>query len=123
LLTKIWSASEWKHEEIDAEMSGKRHKQCPAGLNDEAKLLWGHVTEGWQLDEPGFALLRNACMALTRLRHVQKTLREDGLTVKDRFGQLRAHPLLSAERDAASSFRHDIKSLNLNVELPSLERT
>jgi phage terminase small subunit len=103
-------------------MTGKRHKQCPANLADEAKRLWAHVNEGWQLDEPGFALLRNACMALTRLREVQKTLRKDGLVTKDRFGQLRAHPLLSAERDAASSFRHDMKTLNLNVELPSLER-
>jgi|SRR5215813_1876063 len=103
-------------------MTAKRHKQCPAGLCDEAKRLWTHVTAGWTLDEPGFALLRNACLALTRLREIQKTLRREGLTVEDRFHQKKSHPLLASERDCAASFRHDLKGLNLTIELPSLEQ-
>jgi hypothetical protein len=39
----------------------------------------------------------------------------DGEAVTDRFGQIRQHPLIPAERDAKSSFLSAMRSLNLDL--------
>ena len=45
----------------------------------------------------------------------------DGLTFLDRFGQVKAHPLLATIRDARAQKMAALKSLNLDIE-PLRER-
>jgi len=40
----------------------------------------------------------------------------DGLSFKDRFGQIKAHPLCSVVRDARAQKMAAIKSMNLDLE-------
>lgn len=54
--------------------------------------------------------------ASLRLRLAQEAIQRDGMTILDRFGQRKAHPLLPAERDARSQMLAALKALNLDVE-------
>jgi hypothetical protein len=37
------------------------------------------------------------------------------MTFKDRFGQVKVHPLLPSERDARAAFISAMRALNLNI--------
>lgn len=50
------------------------------------------------------------------MRHAQEAIRAEGMTVLDRFGQRKAHPLLPAERDARAQMLAALRALNLDVE-------
>ena len=72
-------------------------------------------------DAAGALLLQTALEARDRMRECQKKIKADGTTVTDRFGQVRGHPLLSAERDARSAMLAAIKQLQLVREEPEPE--
>jgi hypothetical protein len=50
------------------------------------------------------------------MRSAQKQIKTDGETYRDRFGQIRAHPLLPVERDARAQYLAGLRALNLDVE-------
>jgi hypothetical protein len=50
------------------------------------------------------------------MRLAQEAIERDGMTVLDRFGQRKAHPLLPAERDARAQMLAALRALNLDVE-------
>ena len=68
------------------------------------------------LDDPGMMILANALEALDRMREARALLREDGLVVRDRFGQSRPHPAAGIERDAKGIFLRNMKALGLDLE-------
>ncbi len=51
-----------------------------------------------------------------RMRGCQKAVSDDGAMVKDRFDQLKPHPLLATERDSRAQMLFALKALNLDVE-------
>jgi hypothetical protein len=61
------------------------------------------------------ALLRTTLEAHQRTRHCREAIDRDGEALADRFGQLKPHPLLAAERDARSAFLAGMKALNLDL--------
>lgn len=79
--------------------------------------MWRDWTQAHRFeDEASLALLRTTLEAHQRSRHCREAIDKDGEAVKDRFGQLKPHPLLAAERDARSAFFAGMKSLNLDLE-------
>jgi P27 family predicted phage terminase small subunit len=90
--------------------------QPPDSLSGESQALWLAVVSGWALDRPGELVLLSACEALDRMRQCQATLKAEGLTTEDRFGQTRAHPLLAVERDSRNAVLKSLKQLGLKVE-------
>ena len=74
------------------------------------------VVRGWQLDEHHVRLLTLACEAWDRGEEARERLAVEGLTVKDRFGQVKPHPCAGIERDAASTFRQLVRELDLDTE-------
>lgn len=67
-------------------------------------------------DAAGRLLLQTALEAFTRMRACQHAIALEGSQVADRFGQLRPHPLLAAERDARAQMLAALKALNLDIE-------
>lgn len=67
-------------------------------------------------DDAGLLLLQTGLEAFDRMRVAQEAIREEGMTVFDRFGQRKAHPLLPAERDARAQMLAALRALNLDVE-------
>lgn len=67
-------------------------------------------------DDAGLLLLQTAIEAFERMRGCQSAIKRDGEMIKDRFEQLKPHPLLPTERDARSQMLAALKALNLDVE-------
>ena len=89
---------------------------APQNLSEESKDWWEKLLAQYALDDPGIMILANALEALDRMREAQALLREDGLVVRDRFGQSRPHPAAGIERDAKGIFLRNMKALGLDLE-------
>lgn len=90
---------------------------APDHLSAEATSWWDRITTEYQVeDDAGLLLLQTGLEAFDRLRNCQSAIARDGELVKDRFDQLKPHPLLPAERDARSQMLAALKSLNLDLE-------
>lgn len=95
----------------------KNNPTPPKQLSREAKAWWRKLSDEYCLDdEAGKLLLQTALEAFDRMRQAQGVISEGGPTIKDRFEQMKAHPLLTVERDARSQMIQALKSLNLDVE-------
>jgi len=80
------------------------------GLKDRIKTEYGIVDEG------GLLLLQTAFEAFDMMRKAQRIINKDGLTFKDRFYQVKTHPLCNVVRDARAQFLQALKQLNLDIE-------
>ena len=86
-------------------------------LSTEAKKLKKDILEEYNIDDSaGLRILDTACEAFDRMREAQRAIKRDGMSVQDRWGQLKAHPLCSVERDARAQFLAALKALNLDLE-------
>ena len=89
----------------------------PKGLSAEAKRLWRLLLEEYAIEDAGgLAVLSTGLEAFDRMRLAQKAIAKDGMTVTDRFGQAKAHPLLTVERDSRAQWMAALKALNLDLE-------
>jgi hypothetical protein len=78
--------------------------------------MWRDITAEFSFADPAsLALLRSALEAHMRARRCRVVIDRDGEVTKDRFGQVRAHPLLSGERDARAAFLASMRALNLDI--------
>lgn len=92
-------------------------KSPPKGLSTESKALWKRLASEYSIDDDaGLLLLQTAMEARDRMRGAQEAIARDGMTIADRFGQRKAHPLLPAERDARAQMLAALRALNLDVE-------
>ncbi|MGM4886342.1 hypothetical protein [Tardiphaga sp. 11_C7_N12_6] len=96
---------------------GGKVPSTPKHLETPERRMWRDWTAAHRFeDEASLALLRTTLEAHQRGRHCREAIDKDGEAVTDRFGQLKPHPLLAAERDARSAFFAGMKSLNLDLE-------
>jgi phage terminase small subunit len=90
---------------------------APKYLSKEAQSLFIDTQTGWNIsDSQGLTLLTSACKWLDVQRRAEKTLRREGMTVRDRFGQSRPHPCVEIARAASAELRACLKSLELDDE-------
>ena len=77
--------------------NAKMARYAPRGLSAEAKRLFREVVVQNGLDTiddaASMTLLENASRALMRLREAEAVIRREGQTVRDRFRQLKPHPM------------------------------
>ena len=86
-------------------------------LSDEARGLYVKLSREWNItDGAGGVLLLTAMQSLDRLRQAQSILRAEGLIVKDRWGQRKAHPASTIEREARAGLLACLKGLSLDLE-------
>jgi hypothetical protein len=96
--------------------SRPKGKPAPPHLEAEERDLWTDITREYRFDDPAsLALLRSALEAHMRVRRCRVQIDTQGETVTDRFGQVRSHPLLAAERDARAAFLAAMRALNLDL--------
>lgn len=91
--------------------------RCPKHLSLEAKRIWKELVEEYSIeDSAGLRILRVSLESFDRVQAARKAIDHDGMTITDKFGQVKAHPLLSAERDSRAAFLAGLKALNLDLE-------
>ena len=89
----------------------------PAGLSKATAKWWQALRDEYDIDEPaGLSLLESAARAWDRAQQARAVIDAEGLSVKDRFGQIKAHPLCTVERDSLATFRAALRDLNLDLE-------
>ena len=95
----------------------KKLVTTPKTLDSEAKAVWRKLVAEYDIqDEGGYLVLQAGLEAFSRMRECQKQIGLDGITTTDRFGQVKAHPLLACERDARAQYLAALKALNLDME-------
>ncbi len=88
----------------------------PRHLLPTERGMWSAIIRENELaDESSLALLRSALESHQRARTCREAVDREGATFADRFGQIKIHPLIGAERDARAAFVAAIKALNLDL--------
>jgi phage terminase small subunit len=67
-------------------------------------------------DQAAVLLLEVALAAFDEMRAAQRIVAKEGLTTRDRFGQVRANPAAAIVRDARLGMLRAFQRLNLDVE-------
>lgn len=101
----------------DRSSSKSQQKTAPKDLSPEARGLWESIRSEYDVRDPGgLLILGSACEAFDRMRQAQRKLKREGLTTRDRFGQAKAHPATTIERDSRAAMLSALKQLNLDLE-------
>jgi len=94
-----------------------KKSKAPIHLSDEAKGLWQRLTDEYGIeDSAGSAILKAGLEAWDRAKKAREAIDTQGMTIADKFGQLKPHPLLATERDSRAAFLAAMKALNFDVE-------
>jgi P27 family predicted phage terminase small subunit len=86
----------------------------PKHLSSAAKRMWRDIRAVHVVDDADkIALLQAACEAFDRANEARAIISRDGLIVRDRFGQEKAHPACAVERDARAAMIAALRALKL----------
>jgi P27 family predicted phage terminase small subunit len=91
-------------------------KRCPTppkGIRPEAVAEWRRLHRDYTIDADALPALVELCEALSRKIEAREVIERDGLIVKDRFGQDKAHPAISVERDSRLAVLRCLRVLGL----------
>ena len=95
----------------------KTNQKAPSHLSIEAKKIWQEILSEYSIDDAaGLRILRVALEAFDRAQAARASIDKEGMTVRDKFNQIRPHPLLPIERDSRAAFLAGLKALNLDLE-------
>jgi P27 family predicted phage terminase small subunit len=87
--------------------------KAPKSLSTSGRRLWRSVVETWHLDRRQLEVLRSACEASDRAEQARVQLDSEGLTVSDRYGQIKPHPAASIETSNRSLVARLLRELQL----------
>jgi hypothetical protein len=82
-------------------------------LTGRAAELWREVQATWNLDAAATELLRCACESLTRADECAAIVNAEGTAVRDRWGQVKVHPVALLERDLRGQASRQLAALGL----------
>ena len=88
----------------------------PKSLKRHGMSLFRFITQNFSLETHHLALLTQACQALDRAESARVRIEREGMVHLDRFGQPKAHVLLTTERDARSQFFSFMTQLGFDDE-------
>ena len=92
-------------------------KRAPQNLSKEARKEWSRIQQEYGiLDDYGVFLLTRAMECFDKICSYERVIEDQGETLVNRFGEIRVHPLIAAQRDARSSMLQSLKMLNLDIE-------
>ena len=86
----------------------------------EARKLKKTILQEFDIsDQAGLEILDRAVESFCRMRQAESIIDDEGLTVRNRFNEIKEHPALNTERKARAQFLLAIKQLNLDVLPPN----
>ncbi len=95
----------------------KTTNKAPGHLSQEARRIWKDIIEEYLIDDAaGLRILRTALEAFDRAQAAREAIDKEGMTISDKFNQVKPHPLLPIERDSRAAFLAGLKALNLDLE-------
>lgn len=95
----------------------KNSKKAPKHLSGEAKKIWKDLLDEYGIEDiAGLKILHVALEAFDRAQAARAAIDKEGMTVTDKFKQVKPHPLLPIERDSRAAFLAGLKALQLDLE-------
>ena len=86
---------------------------APKHLSGQATADWKRFHTEYQLDIDCRDILLEMLEATDRKREAQAELKRDGITIKNRFGELRPHPACAVERDCRLQILRCLRAVGL----------
>jgi phage terminase small subunit len=81
--------------------------------------LFAKIVRAYGLhDEVSKQILEEACASLQRARLAREAIDREGVSFRDRWGQIKANPLCAVERDARAGALSAFRQLNLEMPRP-----
>ena len=91
--------------------------RAPSNISKEAQRWWRRLHDEYGIvDGAGLLILLTLAEAFDRMRKAQKIIIDEGEIVKDRFDQIKPHPMIAVERDCRSAILAGLKALNIDLE-------
>jgi phage terminase small subunit len=87
-----------------AKDTGNGSFEPPKSLKAAGQRLWADCLSGWDVQPEQFSLLKNLCESQDRIAELTETLRREGQSVSDRFGQLHPHPAAVTLKGESGTF-------------------
>lgn len=94
----------------------------PPHLSPESKAWFCETAGQYDLESHHLKILVAACEAWDRMNESRQLIAKDGLTVRNRFGELKPHPAVSVERDSRIAFLRCLRELCFDVDYPEESR-
>jgi phage terminase small subunit len=91
-------------------------EKIPRHFSKEARALFKSIAADFDLGPAELKILRVSLEAFDRAQASRRQIDEEGMTLADRFGQHKIHPLINVERDARSAFLVGLRQLNLQYD-------
>jgi len=96
----------------------KPENAAPTHLGKRAKHFFQSIVADFEFEDHHVEILTEAANALDRAERCRLQIAKAGETFVDRWGQLRPHPLLAAERDSRALFARLLRELGLDIVAP-----
>jgi phage terminase small subunit len=111
MATIVWpKAGQTRHKPLGT----GRLPSPPSHLEPPERKLFEENVRDYAIDDAhSVDLLVIAMEARCRCRRAREQLAKDGEVIKDRFGQLVAHPSIAIERDSRDAYLRAMRALNL----------
>lgn len=93
--------------------------KAPRTLPAVARKFWLQVAKDFELERHHETLLTSAATLLGRAYQAREILDRDGLTVTNRFHELKEHPMVAVERASLLGFKTVLREMGLDVSIPS----
>jgi len=89
----------------------------PGLETDEVGKLLREIERDYCVSDPaGLIYINQAREALKRMRQAQIALERDGISVVDRYGQIKMHPAATVEKNSRLAMFKALAALHLDVE-------
>ena len=93
-----------------------RTRQPPKDLRPETKAWWRLVVADYPLEDHHIHLLTLAARAWDEANAARAIVLREGLTTRDRWGQVKAHPACAIEQKSRNDYARLLRELNLDPE-------
>jgi phage terminase small subunit len=97
----------------------------PRNLTRAARALWAEIRTLYAIeddDTPALLLVESIAGAWQTMTAAAAVLNKEGATVRDRWGQPRAHPAAAIARDARAGLVAALRALDVKLAPPSRGR-
>lgn len=93
-------------------------RQPPDHLHRRAAAWWASIAATFALEDSDYETLTLAAEQLSVAETARETFQREGVTMKDRFQQVREHPAVGIQRKATAEFRLMVRELGIHAEPP-----
>jgi P27 family predicted phage terminase small subunit len=88
--------------------------KAPPHLSRRGRALFRALHTEFEIDDSaGLELLRRLCEASDVADAARTTVAAEGVTIKNRFGEVKAHPAVAIERDARAAVARLARELHI----------